>query len=167
MKHKPIKPQLYGCLNCSPIPSAKLSKKHKWEIYGEIRLRIDDKTIGDWLHESPTVKSIEKQYREQIDKGKLPDKEGLWTFYGGKFAKENLIELLQAIVAQVNQSYRFLEQSINEYNTVNKISEIVDRDLTSLDDPWDMLSQVSKAILECKSRRGSVASKQTNDKKGG
>lgn len=70
MKHKPIKPQLYGCLNCSPIPSAKLSKKHKREIYGEIRLRIDDKTIGDWLHESPTVKSIEKQYREQIDKGK-------------------------------------------------------------------------------------------------
>lgn len=101
-----------------------------------------------------------------IDECKLPDKEGLWTFYGGKFAKENLIELLQAIVAQVNQSYRFLEQSINEYNTVNKISEIVDRDLTSLDDPWDMLSQVSKAILECKSRRGSVASKQTNDKGG-
>lgn len=71
MKHTPIEnPKLVGCLNCSPVPSKTLDKRHKWFIYGMIALRVDGKTVASWIDKTPMVQSIERRYAKEIREAK-------------------------------------------------------------------------------------------------
>jgi len=69
MKHAVIdNPKLIGCINCSPIPNTKLSKRQSLYMgFGIVQLRIDNNCVWSDMESNKTVGWLTKKYKEKLD----------------------------------------------------------------------------------------------------